>query len=309
MAAAFMSETYTSMSTYYTSVDAIIKPAVFSLLDGVGLHLEPSCHLTSHLPLVSSPTPVILSVAAYLVIVSLGVLLSSSKNSTTSSSSPSPSSQTKRKDPYWLAVVVLFHNVFLVALSLYMCVRITYEALVVNKYNVWGNAFKGEESERMLAHTIWIFYVSKLYEFMDTFIMLLKGNLRQVSFLHVYHHGTISFIWWAITFHAPGGDAYFSAALNSWVHVLMYAYYFLAATLPKEPSVRSRYLWWGKYLTLFQMSQFAANFVQGIYAYATGSYHSGISALLVGYMVSLLFLFGNFFVQKHFAGGKKKKSA
>merc|ERR1719183_101020 len=150
MAAALMSETYTSMSTYYTSVDNIIKPAVFSLLDGVGLHLEPSCHLTSHLPLVSSPTPVILSVAAYLVIVSLGVLLSSSKKSS-SSSSPSPSSQTKRKDPYWLAVVVLFHNVFLVALSLYMCVRITYEALVVNKYNVWGNAFKGEESERMLA--------------------------------------------------------------------------------------------------------------------------------------------------------------
>jgi hypothetical protein len=24
--------------------------------------------------------------------------------------------------------------------------------------------------------------------------------------LHVYHHGSISFIWWMITYHAPGGD-------------------------------------------------------------------------------------------------------
>ena len=35
--------------------------------------------------------------------------------------------------------------------------------------------------------------------------------------LHVYHHATISFIWWMITYTAPGGDAYFSAALNSFV--------------------------------------------------------------------------------------------
>lgn len=27
------------------------------------------------------------------------------------------------------------------------------------------------------------------------FIMLLKGKLEQVSFLHVYHHGSISAIW------------------------------------------------------------------------------------------------------------------
>jgi elongation of very long chain fatty acids protein 4 len=38
-----------------------------------------------------------------------------------------------------------------------------------------------------------------------------------VSVLHVYHHATISFIWWMITYTAPGGDAYFSAALNSFV--------------------------------------------------------------------------------------------
>jgi elongation of very long chain fatty acids protein 4 len=30
-----------------------------------------------------------------------------------------------------------------------------------------------------------------------------------------------------IVHRAPGGDAYFSAALNSWVHVCMYTYYLM----------------------------------------------------------------------------------
>jgi elongation of very long chain fatty acids protein 4 len=60
----------------------------------------------------------------------------------------------------------------------------------------------------------------------------------QVTVLHVYHHASISFIWWMITHTAPGGDAYFSAALNSLVHVLMYTYYLLAILLGKDPRVR-----------------------------------------------------------------------
>lgn len=66
---------------------------------------------------------------------------------------------------------------------------------------------------------MWVFYVSKLYEFLDTAIMLLKGNLQQVSFLHVYHHFSIASIWWLIAYSAPGGDAWYSVMLNSLVHV------------------------------------------------------------------------------------------
>jgi len=45
------------------------------------------------------------------------------------------------------------------------------------RYILWGNPYK--PSERGMAGVIYIFFVSKIYEFMDTFIMLLKGNLRQ----------------------------------------------------------------------------------------------------------------------------------
>ena len=45
------------------------------------------------------------------------------------------------------------------------------------RYIVWGNPYKA--SEHGMATMIYIFFVSKIYEFMDTFIMLLKGNLHQ----------------------------------------------------------------------------------------------------------------------------------
>jgi len=40
--------------------------------------------------------------------------------------------------------------------------------------------------------------------------MALKGpgpdNFRQISFLHVYHHASIFFVWWIIVYYAPGGE-------------------------------------------------------------------------------------------------------
>ena len=50
--------------------------------------------------------------------------------------------------------------------------------------------------------------------------------------------------------------AYYSAALNSLVHMVMYMYYFLASAIGRDEKKRRKYLWWGKYLTMFQMTQF-----------------------------------------------------
>ena len=54
---------------------------------------------------------------------------------------------------------------------------VTYYA-VQSGYKLWGVPFRA--AERDMASIIYIFYVSKIYEFMDTFIMLLKGNVKQV---------------------------------------------------------------------------------------------------------------------------------
>lgn len=46
-----------------------------------------------------------------------------------------------------------------------------------------------------------------------------------------------------------GGHSTFFALLNTFVHIVMYFYYMVAAMGPKY----QKYIWWKKYLTAFQM--------------------------------------------------------
>ncbi len=59
-----------------------------------------------------SPTGLLLCLAAYAVIVAAGIALQSGR--------PPVAPEAKRPDPAWLRALVLFHNLFLVALSLFM---------------------------------------------------------------------------------------------------------------------------------------------------------------------------------------------
>jgi GNS1/SUR4 family len=72
----------------------------------------------------------------------------------------------------------------------------------------------------------------------------------QVSFLHIYHHTSIACAWWIGLRLHPGGDIYFGALINSWIHVMMYSYYTLSLLRIRCP--------WKKYLTLAQLTQFAS---------------------------------------------------
>eukprot|EP00662_Eupelagonemidae_sp_cell21_P003646 gene3646-13026_t len=76
---------------------------------------------------------------------------------------------------------------------------------------------------------VYIFYLSKFWEYQDTLIMVLRKKFNQVSFLHVYHHSSISVVVWSYLRYSGGGDEYLAVALNSFVHVLLYSHY-LATT-------------------------------------------------------------------------------
>ncbi|KAK9808113.1 hypothetical protein WJX73_007786 [Symbiochloris irregularis] len=107
---------------------------------------------------------------------------------------------------------------------------------------------------------IWVCYISKAYEFMDTLIMILRKNDRQITFLHVYHHATTFFpCVWAMVNFGPGGDGYFICALNSFVHVLMYGYYLVTCLGYKPPKAIK------KSITTVQMVQFALIFAQTLF--------------------------------------------
>ncbi|CAM6045430.1 unnamed protein product [Sphagnum compactum] len=278
----------------WKAVDMRVTQLVWSLLRNVmGVELT-GTPTTNGLPLIDSPTPIVVAITIYLSCVIGGLLWIKAFNL-----------KPRAQEPALLQALVLLHNLFCFGLSLYMCIGIIYQA-ILNRYTLWGNSYKLEQTE--MAILVYMFYMSKYVEFMDTIIMVLKRNTRQITFLHVYHHSSIALIWWIIAYHAPGGEAYFSAALNSGVHVFMYLYYFLAAVLRGNEKVRRKYLFWGRYLTQLQMFQFGLNLLQAYYDRKVHApYPPFLITILFYYMISLLVLFANFYVHKYVMSSPKGK--
>jgi len=93
----------------------------------------------------------------------------------------------------------------------------------------------------------------------------------------------------------PGGQSYLSGVMNSLIHVVMYSYYALSAV----PVLR-KYLWWKRYLTQMQLTQFVI-----IFTHISVSMYRGCDTpfwghlLLFFYMLSLMVLFGNFYIKQY----------
>ncbi|XP_053457474.1 elongation of very long chain fatty acids protein 5 isoform X2 [Nycticebus coucang] len=151
------------------------------------------------------------------------------------------------------------------------------------------------ESDTKIIRVLWWYYFSKLIEFMDTFFFILRKNNHQITVLHVYHHASMLNIWWFVMNWVPCGHSYFGATLNSFIHVLMYSYYGLSSV----PSMRP-YLWWKKYITQGQLLQFVLTIVQtscGVIWPCT--FPLGWLYFQIGYMISLIALFTNFYIQTY----------
>nr|CAH8867050.1 unnamed protein product [Trichobilharzia regenti] len=142
----------------------------------------------------------------------------------------------------------------------------------------------------------YLFYFSKFVEMLDTVFFLWRGKVDQVTFLHVFHHATMPpSIWWGVKY-APGGIAYMFPLANSFIHIIMYTYYGLAA------AGAYRYLWWKNYLTLAQMIQFVILIVhQGqIFVSSTPcNYPKVFPAAIVLYASLFLVLFSNFYIKAY----------
>lgn len=95
------------------------------------------------------------------------------------------------------------------------------------------------------------FLLSRLVEFVDTVCFVLRKKNRQISGFHVFHHFSVPIAVWFFVKFAPGGNSGIFPFLNTFIHTVMYSYYFLATFKPIQP-----YLGWKKFLTQFQIVQF-----------------------------------------------------
>ena len=155
-----------------------------------------------------------------------------------------------------------------------------------------------------IAAAMWHYYFSKIIELLDSIFFILRGKYNQLTFLHVYHHSSMIMMGWIMANFAPGGNSVFGPALNCDIHVLMYSYYFLASFGPKM----QKYLWWKKYLTRLQITQFfinlgfLLNYIRDPTQCEWSLELTYIKSIL---MISFLVLFMNFYIQTYVFRKKK----
>merc|ERR1712137_1399500 len=126
--------------------------------------------------------------------------------------------------------------------------------------------YSDDPDEVAVAHMCWWYFFCKLTEFLDTVFFVLRKKNDQITNLHVIHHSVMpAACWWGVKF-TPGGHGTFFGMLNTFVHVIMYSYYLVAAMGPQY----QKYLWWKKYLTTMQMVQFVIVFLHTIQLFFNG---------------------------------------
>ena len=98
----------------------------------------------------------------------------------------------------------------------------------------------------------YLYYLSKYYELLDTFLQLFLGNTPPNYFLHVYHHSLVIVMCW-VWLDSVASLQFTGLLFNTAVHVVMY-YYFYLKSIGINP-------WWKKAVTTFQIIQFGTSLV------------------------------------------------
>ncbi|XP_060076375.1 elongation of very long chain fatty acids protein 4-like [Ylistrum balloti] len=226
-------------------------------------------------PLMVSPVPLLTLVGLYLMMVYHG-----------------PRAMECYK-PMSLSSVLVVYNLGLVGLSAYMFYEFTVTS-ILSSYSLQCEPvnYSDDPLAVRMANVCWWYFFSKIIEFLDTTFFILRKKNDQITFLHVYHHSTMPINWWLGVKFVAGGQAWFLANINCFVHIVMYAYYGLSALGPQM----KKYLWWKRYLTILQLSQFFAVILHTGYNMTTDcDFPVGFNYAVFIYAITLVLLFSNFF--------------
>jgi len=190
-----------------------------------------------------------------------------------------------RINPTLLHVLSVVHNAFLVAFSAWTFVslaQVLYTDGIVFQSNYY---FKNPQFET----AIYYFYISKYYEFFDTFLLYLKG--KSPIFLQKYHHiGAV--ICWHLTYVYKVDVIWIPSIANALVHTIMYSYYL--GCLLKMNQVR----FIKQYITSLQLAQLIIPNAFCLYLYAPpveSVFNYGIIIFFDAYVFVLILLFLRFF--------------
>lgn len=193
---------------------------------------------------------------------------------------------------------VAFHNLALAvfsAITAWNSWAVVFSHLVARGFFPTYCDVEGTHWQSGLGAWAIIFYLSKYSEFVDTWILVLKG--KNASFLQVYHHTGIVFCMWGGVV-CQSAWLLFVVCLNSLIHTFMYTYFFIKTLYP-EIEIKS-----AKHLTFAQIAQltFGLSCSLGFHVMgdACDTPASRVMLLcLLGYATSLVGLFVAFAKKKY----------
>ena len=141
---------------------------------------------------------------------------------------------------------------------------------------------------------LYYFYLSKYYEYVDTWILYAKK--RDPIFLQKYHHVGAAIVWY-LGYVCKFDGTFFASLLNSGVHTAMYFYYFITVV---RANIRIRHL--KIYITSMQVGQLAYGaFALPYHFYNVESVANRVVICIFdAYIGVLLYLFCQFMVQNYF---------
>ncbi|XP_017890687.1 elongation of very long chain fatty acids protein AAEL008004-like isoform X3 [Ceratina calcarata] len=210
----------------------------------------------------------------------------------------------ENRKPFQLQNALIMYNLFQIIFSAWLF----YESLMGGW---WGHYsfrcqpvdYSNNPTAIRMVHACWWYYFSKFTEFMDTIFFILRKKNNHVSTLHVIHHGCMPMsVWFGVKF-TPGGHSTFFGLLNTFVHIVMYTYYMLAAMGPKLHP----YLWWKKYLTVFQMIQFIAVMIHAFQLLFINCNYPKAFVWWIGLHATMFFFLFNEFYQQSYQQQKKRR--
>ena len=157
-------------------------------------------------------------------------------------------------------------------------------------------------SESSVCFWVFLFTVSKLIEFGDTFFIILRK--KPLIVLHWYHHISIVYVMWFTFSKASTGTSLWASAVNYSIHSIMYSYYAATSAGVKFPAVIP------PLITILQILQMffgaAINIIAFIYR-STCSVDEAVVWVAIITLLSYVVLFGNYFVRRYVFKKKKKE--
>ncbi|XP_030573117.1 elongation of very long chain fatty acids protein F-like [Drosophila novamexicana] len=198
------------------------------------------------MPILSSPLPVTFILLCYLLFVlKLGKMFM------------------EHRTPYNLKNIILVYNFCQMIYNAILFYYGIYLIILKPVYDIRciivlrdDHPMKG--TERMVAYT---YFLNKILDLLDTIFFVLRKSYKQITFLHVYHHVMMVYTtYWVIHFYGCAGQFTVMGTLNTFVHTVMYFYYFTSAMYPELKGS----LWWKKYITKIQILQFVILIIQSL---------------------------------------------